>query len=205
MLRLKAMHKVYTRRYIKKMKRKLLGALAIAIANVLTGCAANSYVSQMKQNDLPPLNLTFSVQDVQITDSRTDQSNEDIRLPVVSKPNSLIKHVPALTPIHKQLIENVIKENSTNSGVPVKAIINIPEGYKEFTSTWSSEKERGFVQVQISLVNQESGELITACDTSGELFVQSADATNKRMEEIYQLTMKNVIYNCLKSLPNQVE
>ncbi|MFB9865512.1 hypothetical protein [Rufibacter immobilis] len=187
------------------MKKKLLSILAIAIVCLLTGCAASSYVAQVKQNSLPPLNLAFNVQEVQITDSRTNQSSEDIKLPFVSKPNSLIKHVPALTPAHKQLIEKVIKENTTHSGVPVKALINIPDSYKEFTSTWSSEKEKGFAQVQISLVNQDSGELITACDTSGELFVQSADATNERMEEIYQLTLKNVIYNCLKSMPSQVK
>lgn len=187
------------------MRKNILSILAIAIIYLLTGCAASTYVSQLKQNNLPPLNLAFNVQEVQITDSRKDQSSEDIKLPFVSKPNSLIKHVPALTTTHKQLIENVIRENTTNLGIPVKAIINIPDSYKEFSSTWSSEKEKGFAQVQISILNQESGELITACDTSGELFVQSVDATNERMEEIYLLTMKNVIYNCLKSMPSQVK
>ncbi|WP_299984492.1 hypothetical protein [uncultured Pontibacter sp.] len=187
------------------MRKSLSSILAVAIVCLLSGCAANTYVSQVKQNNLPPLNLAFSVQEVQITDSRKDQSIEDIKLPLVSKPNSLIKHVPTLTATHQQIIENVIKENTTNAGIPVKAVINIPDSYKEFSATWSSEKERGFAQVQINLVNQESGELITACDSSGELFVQSIDATNERMEEIYQLTIKNVIYNCLKSMSGQSE
>ncbi len=177
------------------MRKRLLRILVIPIAYLLSGCAANTYVTQVKKTDLPPLNLALKVQEVEITDSRTNQSIEDIKLPFVSKPNSLIRHVPALTTTHKQLIENVIKANTTNSGTPVKAIINIPDSYKEFSSTWSSEKEKGFAQVQINLVNRETGELITGCDTSGELFVQSVDATNGRMEEIYQLTLKNVIYN----------
>ncbi len=192
-------------RYIKKMRKILSSVIVMAVVCLLTGCAANRYVSQVKQQTLPPLDLAFNVQEVQITDSRTNQSSEDIKLPFVSTPNSLIKHVPALTANHKHIIENVIKENTSSSGVPVKAIINIPDSYKEFTSTWSSEKERGFAQVQINLVNQESGELMMACESSGELFVQSVDATNERMEEIYQLTIKNVVYNCLKSMANQVK
>lgn len=187
------------------MKNSLPRVLVIGLLYLLTGCAASSYVSDVRQKELPPLHLAFQVQEIEITDSRTNQSTEIIKLPIISKPNTLIRHVPALTSPHKQLIETVVKENTTNLGLPVKAVINIPDSYQEFSSTWSTEKERGFAQVQISLINQETGELIAAGDSSGELYVQSADATNKRIEEIYQLTIKNVIYNCLQSVANQVE
>ncbi len=185
------------------MKNIIVIALAVVLIHLLSGCAASSYVPQVKQKDLPSLNLPFKIQGVEINDSRKNQSAEDIKLPLISKPNLLIKHVPALTLNHKQLIENVVRDNTIISGTPVKAVVNFLEGYKEFSSTWSSEKERGFVEITIILVNQETGSPITECNSSGELFIQSVDATNEKMEEIYRLTLKNVIYNCLKSMSSQ--
>jgi hypothetical protein len=185
------------------MNIKAVRFFIILMTPLLSSCAANTYVSQIKQADLPRLNLQYNVQEVEITDGRQNQKSEDIRLPVVSKPNSLIKHVPALTENHKELLEKVIRENISNSGNSIKAVVDIADSYKEFTSTWSSEKERSFARLQVSFINKETGELITGCDSRGELFVQSVDATNERMEELYKLTLKNVLYNCLKSLPVQ--
>ena len=177
--------------------------LVFVVSCLLSGCAASSYVSQIKQKDLPSLNLPFKVQGIEIIDNRKNQSTGDIKLPLVSKPNLLIKHVPALTLNHKQLIESVVRENTSDLGAPVKAVVNFLEGYKEFSSTWSSEKEKGFVEITITMVNQETGVPIKECNSSGELFIESADATNETTEEIYRLTLKNVIYNCLKSMSSQ--
>ncbi|MCJ8165419.1 hypothetical protein MKJ04_11245 [Pontibacter sp. E15-1] len=167
----------------------------------LSGCAANNYVSTAKEADSPRLNLQYNIQEIEIVDSR--QKEEDIKLPVVSKPNMLIKHIPVLTASHRELLEKVIRENTTSSGTSIKAVIDITDSYKEFTSTWSSEKEKCYAQLQVSFIKKDTGELITGCHTNGELFVQSVDATNQRMEELYKLTLKNVLYNCLKSLPVQ--
>jgi tetratricopeptide (TPR) repeat protein len=84
-------------------------------------------------------------------------------------------------------------------------VVDLAQGYKEFTSTWSSEKEKGFVQLKVRFVHQETGELVASCETGGEMFFQSADATNQRMEEVYRLTLKNVLYTCLKSMSPQKE
>ncbi|WP_192820973.1 hypothetical protein [Rufibacter sp. LB8] len=185
------------------MNNRLLRYFIFFTTSLMSSCAASNYVSQIKQAELPRLGLQYNIQEVEIIDSRSDQKTEDIKLPVLSKPNSLIKHIPALTVSHKEVLEKVIRENTTASGESVKAIIDISESYKEFSSTWSSEKEKSFAQLKVSFIKKETGQLIKGCDTSGELFVQSADATNERMEELYKLTLKNVLYNCLNSMSIQ--
>lgn len=185
------------------MKKRSLRYFLLFMTTLLSSCAASNYISQIKQADLPHLGLQYNIQEVEIIDSRHNQKTEDIKLPVVSKPNTLITHVPALTVSHKELLEKVIRENSTTSGESVKAIIDVSESYKEFTSTWSSEKEKSFAQLKVNLINKETGELIKECNSSGELSVQSVDATNARMEELYVLTLKNVLYNCLSSMSIQ--
>lgn len=188
---------------IDNMKINLLRLIIFFTTFILSGCAANNYVSQAKEADSPRLNLQYNIQEVEIVDSRQNQKAEDIKLPVVSKPNMLIKHIPVLTASHRELLEKVIRENTTSSGTSIKAVIDITDSYKEFTSTWSSEKEKSYAQLQVSFIKKDTGELITGCHTNGELFVQSVDATNQRMEELYKLTLKNVLYNCLKSMPGQ--
>lgn len=171
----------------------------------LSGCAANSYVSELKGADLPTVGLQYNVQEVEFIDSRKDQKTEDIELPFVSKPNMTVKHVPALTQSHKDLLEKVIKENTTYSGTSVKAVVDIADSYKEFKATWTSEREKSFADLKVSFIDKETGDPLAGCSTSGEFFVQSIDATKKRTEEIYQLTLKNVLYNCLKSIAGQGE
>lgn len=187
------------------MKRKFFNISLLLIVTLLTSCAANSYVAQSKEVDLPQLSIAYNVQSIEIKDSRVNSTSEEIKLPLVSKPNQLIKHVPGLTSTHKEIIERVIKDNTSHTGAPVRAVINIVDSYKEFSATWVSEKERGFAAIQISFLSQESGEQMAGCESSGDFFVESVDATTERMEDVYQITLKNVIHTCLKSIDSQAE
>ena len=177
-------------------------SLVLLIIAFLTGCASKTYLARAKEETLPPLNLSYHVQSIEINDNRVESSTEEMKLPIVSRPDQLIRHRPFLTPAHTAVIEKVIMDNASNAGPPVRAVVNILEGYKEFSATWSSEMEKGFAQVQIVFVDVETGEPITGCDSNGEFFIQSMDATPKKMEEVYQITLKKVIYNCLKYIHN---
>ncbi|WP_114780693.1 hypothetical protein [Botryobacter ruber] len=177
-------------------------SLVLLVIAFLTGCASKTYLSRAKEEVLPPLNLAYHVQSIEILDERVESSTEEMKLPIVSRPDQLIRHRPFLTPPHKAVIEKVIQDNALASGTPVRAVVTILESYKEFSATWSSEMEKGFAQVQIRFVDIESGEPITGCDSSGEFFIQSMDATPNKMEEVYQITLKRVVYNCLKYIQN---
>jgi hypothetical protein len=98
------------------------------------------------QKSLPKLERNFQVLEIVFFDQRKDAIDEEIKLPFVSTPGGYNKHIPTLTAEHKQVLESTIRENTTNSGIQVKAVITVKEAYKEFSATLTSEKERGFAK-----------------------------------------------------------
>jgi hypothetical protein len=152
------------------------------------------------QKSLPKLERNFQVLEIVFFDQRKDASDEEIELPFVSTPASYHKQIPALTAEHKQVLESTIRENTTNSGIQVKAVITVKEAYKEFSATLTSEKERGFAKMKVAIYSLETNQLIAEGNASGDWFLQSIDATPKKMEKVYQLALRNVVYECLKRI-----
>jgi hypothetical protein len=88
------------------------------VASLLAGCVANNNLAQEKLAAFPLLNLPYDIEEVEVIDSRQNQQAEDIKLPVVSKPNSLIRHVPSFTASHRAVLDNVLRENTAVPGFP---------------------------------------------------------------------------------------
>jgi hypothetical protein len=184
----------------KRIRKIALRIVAVASLISLTSCGANQVLSQLEQDDTPPLNLSYNVLETKILDYRDSISEGEIQLPFISKPNLIIEHVPALTETHHEVIANTIAENTSGTGIPIKVVVTLMDGYQKFSATWTSEREMGFARIQITLLDGKSGKMIASCDSSGEVFIQSIDSSQKRMEEIYQLTLKSVTKKCLRSI-----
>jgi hypothetical protein len=182
------------------MKNTPLLLLPFLLAAVLTGCTGAAKLAAYQQKPLPKLEYPLQVREVVILDQRANASAGEIRLPFVSSPGTHIKHVPVLTAAHRDVLETTIRDNTTDRGLSVKGVITVEEAYKEFSSTWSSQRERGFAQLKIAFYSLEGDQLIAERTSSGDFLVQSANANHQKMEEVYRLALRNVLYECLKNL-----
>ncbi|HEX8530110.1 MAG TPA: hypothetical protein VF646_08800 [Cytophagales bacterium] len=182
------------------MKNTPLLLLPLLLAAVLTGCTGTAKLAAYQKKPLPKLEYPLQVREVVILDGRMGASAGEIKLPLVSAPGTHIKHVPALTAAHRDVLENTIRAHTTNRGPRVKGVITIEEAYEEFSSTWSAERERGFAQLTIAFYSLEGDQLVAERTSSGDFLVQSIDATPQKMEEVYRLALRNVLYECLKNL-----
>jgi len=169
----------------------------------LTGCTGAMRLAKYRATPLPRLEQNFHVQEIVILDKRINASNQEMELPFFSFPNMYSKHVPELTGEHKNLFETLIRENTTGTGQSVKGVIIIEEAYKEFSATWASEKERGFAKLKVAFYSSETNQLVAEATASGDFFLKSIHATTPKMEKVYQLALRNVLYECLKLISQQ--
>ncbi len=182
------------------MKNTPLLLLPFLLAAVLTSCTGAAKLAAYQKKPLPKLGYPLQVEEVVILDQRANASAGEIKLPFVSSPGTHIKHVPALTAAHRDVLETTIREHTTNRGRSVKGVITVEEAYKEFSSTWSVQRERGFAQLKIAFYSLEGDQLLAERTSSGDFLVQSANANHQKMEEVYRLALRNVLYECLKNL-----
>lgn len=186
--------------YLKKIQSRLLALAVVPLLLLLSSCATNKVFSKLQQEYSTPLNLEYLVLETEVIDFRKNISDGEIIIPIMSRPNQLIKHTPQFTDSHHQVIANAITENTTGTGVQIKVKVKILESYKEFSSTWSSEKEKGFARIEIDFLDSISGRFIGSSNASGEIFFESIDSTPQRMEEVYQLSLKAATRMCLESI-----
>ena len=183
---------------MKTMKKNItLFQVYTLVAIALSSCTGTIKLAKA-QKSLPRLERPFQVYEVVIFDRRKDASDQKMKLPLFSTPRSYNKHIPALTAEHKQVLETIIRSNTSGSGLPVNAVITVEEAYKEFSATLVSEKERGFAKIRVALYGLETNELVAEGNASGDFFLQSIDATPRKMEKVYRLALRNVTYECLK-------
>jgi uncharacterized glyoxalase superfamily metalloenzyme YdcJ len=185
------------------MKNTTFFLLPFLLAGLLTGCTGALQLAAYQKKPLPQLGHPLQVQQVVILDQRANASDGELVLPFASSPGTYIKHVPALTPAHREVMETLIREHTTNSGRSVKGIVTVEEAYKEFSSTWATEKERGVARLTVAFYSLEGDQLVAERTSSGDFSVQSADATPQKMEEVYRLALRNVLYECLKNIDSQ--
>lgn len=188
-----------------KIKNRLLTLVGATFLLFLTSCATTNVISNLQQEYSTPLFLEYHVLETEIVDLRENTSDGEIKIPFLSRPNQLIKHTPAFTDSHHLVIANTISENTTGKGAELKVKVSILESYKEFSSTWSTEKEKGFARIQIDFLDPISGRFIGSSNASGGIFYESIDSTPQRMEEVYQLSLKAVTRMCLESIQKMLK
>jgi hypothetical protein len=54
--------------------------------------------------------------------------------------------------------------------------------------------------MKVALYGLETNQLVAEGNANGGFFLQSIDATPKKMEKVYQLALRNVVYECLKAI-----
>jgi hypothetical protein len=105
--------------------------------------------------DTATLKIPASIDSIDFHDRRSRVSPGDIPLPVFSSPNQLIVHYPELNPAHKRLVFDLVNRNFTPGAIRVyHADIEVIEGFKEFSATFSSETERVRIGLRITLSNE---------------------------------------------------
>ena len=170
---------------------------------LFSACSANKHVREAREAELPALKLAYKAEIIEIKDIRLGKSAGDIQLPIMSFPGQNKRGTPALTDEHKKIIEDLIRNNNSASGIPVRAIVTLVECYKEFSANMIHEKERAYAEVKISLVDPNTGKPFVQCQSQGDFYVTSADAKTTRIETIYQVALRNAIYTCLQSIDKQ--
>lgn len=175
------------------MNLKTITLIAITIS--LFSCKSSKFITTSE--DYSKLNLDFKLDDILIIDERTTISKEDdIKLPIVSHPSQFYDFHPKLKEDYKDIIINTIKENlARNSQNNSKITVFILEAKKEFSATFSSEKE--LVAIKLKLVIEINGDQ-TEIVESGKFYRKSMEATYKKFEKLFRRSLKEVTYNALK-------
>jgi len=183
---------------ITKKMNYILGALLILS---LSSCITyNSYLPAPIEEI--SLDLPIQIQSINIIDQRESiNSEKDISLPLWSRPNMLIVHRPALTQTYKSIIEQTIYNNvaNTNAIMVGEMKVYINEAFKQFTSSWTGEKETVKIDIQIVFIDSKT-KIKYEGATVEEFFYQALDAKPNHFEELFQSSLSNVILQSLSKL-----
>ena len=148
------------------------------------------------------LNIPASIEVVDFSDKRSYVSTgQTFNMPTFSKPGQFIEYYPEFNSTHKRLVFDLIHQSfDSHTAKAFKVNIELIEGVKEFSATFSKETERAKIRLRIILVN-ETDKFTT--EASGEYYVSSVDARYKRFEELYQRTLQSVTYAGLLDLKSK--
>jgi len=182
------------------MDHKILAAPLLALV-LLTSCIKLDKLFQTDYNTAS-LRIPGSVESIEFHDSRTVISQgPDISLPVFSKPNQLIQYYPQFNETHKRIVSDLINRNFRPGSLRGYHVdVEIIDGVKQFSATFSQETERVKIRLRITLSNA-AGSMET--EAWGDYYVSSADAKYKRFEELYRRTLQAVTYEGLKDIKSK--
>ncbi len=168
----------------------------------LVGCSANRYLNYINTKIDKDIKAKLNVDSIGVFDHRTNISDSDIKLPFISHPKQLIKNIPPLDSIHIETIKNTIIQSCTGDGERIKINVNIIKAYKEFSATFTSEKEKVYVEIQLDIIDIQ-GNLSVLCSSHAEYDLTVSDAKHKNFEELYLLAFKGAVITCLEKSKNE--
>ena len=174
--------------------------LTTLICAFLFSCTLTRQTPKILDEAVPNVHLAYLVERVEITDRRINVSAEQMRIPAWSTPKSYTKHVPAVTDGHREEIVSFCKYNIRGSGPSVVAMVNLVDAYKEFSATFSTERERGYVRMEVILYDVATNEQLISCESTADFGVESRDADQEKMEKVYRYSLRQAVYKCFKSI-----
>jgi len=165
-------------------------------------CSANKYLTYIDTKIDKDIKVDLNVDSIRVFDHRTDISDSDIELPFLSHPNQLIKNTPPLDSTHIGIIKSTIKQSCVGEGDKVRINVNLIDAYKEFSATFTSEKEKVYVELQLDMMDSQ-GNLSVLGTSHAEYDLTLMDAKHKNFEELYLLAFKGAIIDCLERTKNK--
>ncbi len=160
-------------------------------------CKSSKFITA--NEDYPRLDLDYSIEKISIIDKRDSISQEeDIRLPFFSQPGQIHNFHPKIRNEHKAIIISTIKNNLDSTSKKVSKItVSVLEARKEFSATFSYEKE--LVSVKLKLTIETNGNKLEVT-ISDKFYRKSMDATHKKFEKLFRESLREVTYNALKRI-----
>ncbi len=160
-------------------------------------CEVNSKLTQLETRSTEHLSLDFSVDTIIFDDSRSKIDVGAIRLPFISLPNQNIKHALEFGVQYERIIANEIEKQCIGYDAVVAKVFVI-EAYKEFSATWSTEKERAFVKLKLEFTFDD-GRVIWS-ESTADYFVTSIDAKHKHLERLFVIALKAATHKGLEKV-----
>lgn len=186
---------------LKKITDRILSLFFIAtLSSLVISCVSIKQTPKILDEDVPNVNLAYQVQRIEIVDNRRNVSSGEMKIPTFSTPKSYTKHSPAVTVEHRREIEDFFKNNIKGSGPSVQAIVILVDAYKEFSATATTETERGYVKLKVALYDIATDKQLISCESAANFGVESRDASQEKMEKVYQYTLRKAIYKCFRSI-----
>jgi len=149
------------------------------------------------------LELPINPVSIHIVDARKEVSEEeDLKIPFISglKKKSW-KHHPKLKPEYSDIIQSAIRQNFMPLAKDTGDItIKINYACKEFEQTGMSEIERVYLNTEAHLRTANFEGVSTVVDT---FHFQSADASNKHIEQFFLTSLQNNIVRNVSQLRHQ--
>jgi hypothetical protein len=175
--------------------------LLVALVVSLSGCAAkkNILTSMPQDNNIllegKPIN-------VEIIDLRSEITQRQLRIPIMTWPGQKDKVQPPLTDFHRKLIEDqiLLHFNQSNQEFKVKCIIE--EGFQEFTAHALHEREYVQFDIKIELLDTRDN-VIKYCTSTAFFEVKSLDASNSFIDELYNKVIITSINECFIKLADE--
>jgi hypothetical protein len=187
--------------FFKRRFNYLILLLLIGIScSLMFGCTTTRQTPKILDEDVPNVHLGYQIEQVKIIDNRKNVSAGEMKIPKISTPKSYTKYFPAVTAEHREEIEYFCENNVKGAGPSVQTIVNFVDSYKEFSATLMSERERGYVNLEVSLYDLSTGKLLISCESTGTFGIESKDANQVKMEKVYRYSLRQAIYKCFKSI-----
>lgn len=136
---------------------------------------------------------------IEIIDNRTDVTENEIHLPVLSFPGQHDKVSPVLSREQEEMIKSQIKSYFSDNGENVKIKCEIFQGYNEFTAHAFYEWE--YVQFDPKIYLLDLNNNVKGYCTSTAFFeAKSMDAKYDYINRIYEKAIRTSIYKCFEKL-----
>jgi hypothetical protein len=174
--------------------------LIAAFCSLTFRCTSTKQTPKILDEGVPNVHLAYQIEQVEIIDNRKNVSASEMKIPTFSTPKSYTRHSPAVTEAHRQEIEYFCKNNVKGSGPSVQAIVRLVESYKEFSATISTERERGYVKLEVILYDLATDKELISCVSTSDFGVESRDASQEKMEKVYRYALRKAVYKCFKSI-----
>lgn len=161
---------------------------------ICAGCGM-ARINKISNHSQKPLNFNLKAQKINIIDIRDSVSGKEMTLPGYPHPNKQFQHHPELTQQHKKHIKSLIHRNFQGAK-PITVRIVIQDAYQEFNARTFSGIEKAKANIKIEIISNFRR---VWCSSSGGYYYRSLDASNKKMNRLFGVTLENVTYNCLKA------
>lgn len=174
---------------------------------ILVGLFSCSQQLQLPKDD--SLNgkalLPFRIDTVIFVDKRSDTLTTEMELPLIISRSKQWTIKPGLGKATKEEIAFMIRNASYTEGLPVNVTVTVLDGYYKVTGNATKVGEHTLFDCELLFTLIDSGASYKSNSKANYDFVGVFNATEEHARKMYNITVRNSIFNALKRAERSLE